>query len=152
MLFQFKFDGACNNNSEQKHMGIGVAVFADGVYYDDLSHYEGFKGDEESSSNVAEWKGCCAAFRKALEYIQSDDQVEIYSDSQLITNQFNGLYAIREEKFTKYFNIAKDLAKQAGLQNLKIKWIKRELNKEADKLSKIALQSVPNGKANKSIL
>lgn len=151
MQITFKFDGACNNNQEggNPDMGVGCAVFVDNVFDEALSTYKGYKGDEESSSNIAEWKGCVEAFRLASEYMEAGDVIQIYSDSQLISRQYNGDYEIKQDKFKKYYNEARELAVNAGLGNLKIQWVKREFNKEADKLSKIALQAVSGGKTKK---
>jgi ribonuclease HI len=142
MYFRIHFDGACNNKQEHPNMGIGIAVFVDNEYQEDLSKFVGVKGDFESSSNVAEWIGCVEAFKMAYEYAEKGDRVEIYSDSQLITHQFNGHYEIRQEKFKEYYRQAKRWYHMANLARLQIKWVPRQQNKEADALSKKGLQSI----------
>ena len=49
---------------------------------------------------------------------------------------------VNKPNLKPYFLEAHRLAKQFGLEDIKIKWVRRELNKEADKLSKIALKQV----------
>lgn len=144
MLLQFKFDGACNNHDDNPAMGLGIAVFIDSVYYEELSKAIYVPGDELSSSNVGEWMACVEAFKLILEYKEAGDTIEVYSDSQLITNQYNDKYEIKKNNFRQYYHQAKILAEKAGLQDLKVKWVKREFNKEADKLSKIALKQYNN--------
>lgn len=150
MLLQIHFDGAVSVSKIGCDMGIGVAVKIDGIYHEDLSKAIGVKGNEESSSNVSEWMACVEAFKLAVEYKEKDDVVEIYSDSELITKQFNGEYEIRKESFRKHYREAMRHYHRLGLMSLKIKWIPRELNKEADRLSKIGLKLITCGEKDKS--
>jgi ribonuclease HI len=136
------FDGAVSKSQLGCDMGLGIAVFVDNIYEEELSKFVGVKGNEESSSNVAEWMACVEAFKLALEYKQEGDTIEIYSDSQLITNQFNGNFEIKEEKFRKYYREAIRHYNKLGSWGLKIQWVKRELNREADRLSKLGLKQL----------
>lgn len=137
------FDGAVSKSQIGCDMGAGIAVFINNSYDEIISKFVGIKGNEESSSNVAEWIGCVEAFKLINELgLELGDQVEVYSDSQIISSQFNGEYQIRDQKFRKYYDEAKRLAKLAGVETIKVKWIPREKNKEADKLSKIGLKSL----------
>lgn len=67
----------------------------------------------------------------------------MFSDSQIIVNQFNERYRITQEHFKKYFNESKSYVKH--IQPIKIQWVPREQNKEADKLSKMGLSLVKEG-------
>ena len=141
MHLKINFDGAVTKSQLGTDMGIGVAVFINGQYYEELSRYLFVPGFNKSSSNVAEWIGCVEAFKLAAEYKEPGDIIEIFSDSQIISYQYNGDYAIKKDEFRVFYNNAKMWAKTAGLENLKIKWVKREFNKEADRLSKKGLHS-----------
>lgn len=148
MKLSFFFDAAVEFSRLGTAMGIGVAVKIDGEYYEDLSFtqfYPGWKYSDAdaSSSNVGEWLGLVNAFKLAAEYKEKGDTVEIYGDSQLIVFAYNGQNAIKKEKFMEYFNEAHEIADKAGLGDLEVKWVPREKNKEADKLSKIALKMKP---------
>ena len=131
------FDGACWNHPDHIHkMGIGVAVFLDEIYEEDLSraiHLE----DPKGSSNHAEWGGAVEAMRIAADLVKEGYSIKIFSDSQIISNQFNGNFRMNKPEFLDYCRIAKHYADKAGVTS--IEWIKRELNKEADRLSKIGL-------------
>lgn len=143
MIIKIKFDGACHNIVDNNnHMGIGLAVFINDVYSEDHSdaiHAEGLNG-ERGTSNIAEWRGCVEAMRKAckLKLKHPGAIFEIYSDSQLISNQFNGDWLIMQNHFKIYKDQADKLARIAGIK--RISWIRREFNKEADKLSKQGLK------------
>jgi hypothetical protein len=56
-------------------------------------------------------------------------------DSQLVVNQMNGQWAIKEGAYTKYAQRCKELLRLFGKKPT-INWIKREQNEEADNLSK----------------
>ncbi len=126
-------------------MGVGVAVWIDDCYEHELSLAiglrEGWEGDR-STSNIAEWIGCVEAMRAAKglkkEYPQAT--IEIYSDSQLITNQFNDKFTIKQPEFHKYKTKAKEYAKGVFGNGKEIQWIRREFNKQADKLSKEGIE------------
>ena len=74
--------------------------------------------------------------------IQEPVEIRIYSDSQLIVNQFNENFETKVKRFLKYKNESKLIANRIRLGD--IIWVSREKNKEADKLSKIALKSKSN--------
>ena len=129
------FDGACDNKLDNPPMGIGVSVEINGNHDPFLSCWIPVEGRKGNSSNVAEWYGCVKAMQ-ILSILDIEDRVEIFSDSKVIASQFNGDYAIRQEKFIPYFKKAKDYALIAGRPNIKVNWIERKYNKHADKLSK----------------
>jgi ribonuclease HI len=145
MHFRIHFDGACDNGmfkrtGKYSPMGIGVAVFINNEYQPDLSKFVGIEGKDGNSSNIAEWMGCVEAFKLAVEYKEEGDTIEIVSDSEVITKQFNGEYEIREEKFKPHYRGAMKLYHKIGQLSLKIKWVPREQNKEADRLSKLGIK------------
>lgn len=143
MNVKIYFDGACNNHAETKPMGIGVAVFIDGKYEEELCLAIGINdGDIEdpSTSNIAEWIGCVEAMKiaHAIKKEFSRCSIQVYSDSQIITRQFNGIYQIKKQEFFKYKEKAKLLWLKINMPF--IEWIPRELNTHADKLSKEGIQ------------
>lgn len=141
------FDGACDNGLLKRTgkfppMGIGVAVFINNEYQEELSKFAGVEGKEGNSSNVAEWMGCVEAFKLATEYKEADDTIEIVSDSEVITKQFNGEYEIKEERFKPHYREAMKYYHRLGQLSLKIRHVLRQYNKEADILSKKGLQLI----------
>lgn len=136
-LIEIFQDGACYNHSEHHTaMGIGVAVFVDKEYQEELSRAIHIQ-DKEGSSNVAEWLACVEALKIASELKCLNCIIKIFSDSKIIVNQFNGIFAIKNDKFISYFKRAKDYAKSAKINS--INWIPREQNRDADRLSKLGL-------------
>lgn len=143
--FSIYFDGACHNKKgEPSPMGIGVAVYIDSTFFYEFSvaEYVGL-----GTSNIAEWNACVTAMsiiKQASEdcIIDEDTIVKIYSDSQLITNQFNGLWKMNDNEFKARYKASWMLLRESNIgEEFKlITWIPREKNKQADKLSKIGLK------------
>lgn len=147
-MIHIKFDGACNNHIKEglRPMGIGVAVFFDDEYIPEESIAVLVEPKVvNGTNNIAEWEGCYEAWKKVweLEDKYPGNPIRMYSDSLIIANQFNGEYGINEVTFQPYYDLT--IAMQANSKsnkNLKIEWVKREFNKEADKLSKNGLQGL----------
>jgi len=141
MKYEIFFDGACHNVPEDPNpiMGIGMAVFADGRYCPDFSEAENYRHHIiRGTNNIAEWRGAVIAMRFASQlkqHITLDEQIIVYSDSQIIAEQFNGRYQIKDDNFKEFYEQAKEFAKIAGVE--RIEWIPRERNRYADVLSKI---------------
>jgi len=141
MKVDIYFDGASNNHLFQEAvMGVGMVLFLDGEVMIEKSIQAG-----KGSSNEAEWFGCCLALKAAVKFVEWADkqkiditEIHIYSDSQLIVNQFHGQYAIKHLHFLPYYNKAKNFESQLGNKLKSLSWVPRTKNKHADKLSKIA--------------
>lgn len=104
-----------------------------GVYFSNLDKtYSEFIG--EGTNNIAEYKAVIFALQKAKSILGKDKakntEIEIRSDSELLVNQLNGKYKIKEEKlkllFVDIWNLMQDF------KSVKFKHINREENKIAD--------------------
>ncbi|XP_071733013.1 uncharacterized protein [Rutidosis leptorrhynchoides] len=62
--------------------------------------------------------------------------MSVYVDSQLVANQFNGIFEAHDESMQKYLKIVQELAVDFDL--FQITQVSRTLNKKADALSKLA--------------
>jgi ribonuclease HI len=95
---------------------------------------------EYASNNVAEY----TALIKALEWLDANGyhshRVEVRGDSQLVVNQMNGEYRIKNKNIVPLFQKAAMLRKKFG--EISIAWVPREENKDADKLSEKAYNNV----------
>lgn len=93
-----------------------------------------------ASNNVAEY----TALVKALEWLAENGyeshKVEVKGDSQLVVNQLNGEYRIKNKNIVPLFQKAAMLKKK--FSDISIAWVPREQNKEADKLSQKAYNNV----------
>ncbi len=88
---------------------------------------------EESTNNVAEY----TALAKALQWLLANNfnshKVEIKSDSQLVVNQLTGDYKVKARRILPLFKHV--LFLKTKFQDIQIKWIPRDMNREADTLT-----------------
>ncbi len=98
----------------------------------------------ETTNNVAEYQAIIFSLKKLKKLIGKKEsksrEVVINTDSELITKQINHEYKIKNEGLKEYFIELWNL--MLDFQNVTIKHIKREENKEADKLVNQALDTL----------
>jgi len=95
----------------------------------------------KATNNIAEYKAVIFALKKAKQLVGKEKsaktKVEVRSDSELLVNQLNGDYKIKEEDFFPLFieiwNLKQDFAAVV------FKHIPREENRLADKMVNQAL-------------
>jgi len=101
----------------------------------------------EKTNNEAEYEAVIFALKKtrALYGRQkaADMEIEIRSDSELITRQLNHRYKIKEENLQPLFIAVWNLT--LDFKNVIFKEVSRERNKEADELVNQALDLKQNG-------
>jgi len=144
MDIEIYFDGACHNIPNQKNkFGVGVAVYVDKEYSPILS--KALPG-KDGTSNISEWFGLLETIKsiKDLEsrckvIKQKIGKVSVYGDSQLIVNQYNGVFQVKDEDLKI---LSKEVFKEIKtLENkITVSWIPRENNTKADELSKIGIE------------
>jgi len=143
------FDGACHNKAGGlAPMGIGVCA---NLSVDEkvlIAEYKGL-----GTSNVAEWEALCRALELARELTRTISPVarmyifRIIGDSQLIINQFNGVFRIKEQSFDPYYVKAHKLVNEIESEGHKldcVEWTRRQNNAIADTLSKEGLAKNPD--------
>lgn len=101
---------------------------------DILKKYSEYIG--KATNNEAEYQGLIFALKKVKAYFGKEKikkmEIELFSDSQLLVKQMNGQYKILDSKIQPLFLTAWNL--KIGYKNIKISFIAREKNKEADRL------------------
>ncbi len=97
----------------------------------------------EATNNESEYEALIFALEKFKQLfgkkIAKVSEIELRSDSELITKQLNGEYKILEPKIQTLFLRAWNL--KLDFKKVKFRFISREKNKEADKLVNDALDS-----------
>lgn len=87
------------------------------------------------TNNVAEYQALLTVLDEIKKRHLATEEIIIKSDSQLLVNQMNGNWKVKSNLIYPLYREAK---KQVANYNLKIKWIPRELNEEADEMSRLA--------------
>ncbi|KAJ0433317.1 putative nucleotidyltransferase, Ribonuclease H [Helianthus annuus] len=87
----------------------------------------------QATNNEAEYEALIAGLQIAKD--MGVKYLKVYVDSLLITNHFNGSYAVKGEKLTKYLEIVKELA--LSFVSFSLTQVPREDNTEADALANL---------------
>jgi ribonuclease HI len=125
-------DGAAKGNPGKS--GIGVIIRDDkGKVLAEISKYIGV-----STNNVAEYTALIFGLQEAL--ILKATGVLVYSDSELMVNQLNGRYKVKDPGL-KRLNLQIDHLRR-GFKEISFEYISREENKEADRLAVSGVESV----------
>jgi len=128
---KIQFDGASAGNPGP--MGIGVVIIDDGRIVDTLSERLANHG----TNNIAEYTALLKGIQKARQLGWKKFIIE--GDSELVIKQVKGIYQVRTRHLKELCSRVKgELAK---IDSYDIRWIPRERNAEADRLSKEALES-----------
>ncbi len=127
-------DGASRGNPGES--GIGVLVVCPNGTKQEIREYIG-----RGTNNEAEYK----ALIRALGHLAAEASTEarIHTDSQLVANQMNGLWKIKNPNLRILHSEAKKLA--SSFSALEIKYIPRKHNAEADRLANEAIDRYFNG-------
>jgi ribonuclease HI len=109
-----------------------------GAYIEDedgnvVAEVSGFLG--VTTNNVAEYRGLLAALRAANQL--NARSLVVHADSELVVKQMNGQYKVKHEKLRPLFLEAQALA--ARLPRFAIRHVRREQNRDADRLANEAM-------------
>ena len=106
--------------------GIGIVIYGEkGERIKEFGKYIGI-----ATNNVAEYNALIYGLQEAL--IAKADEVEINTDSELVSEQLRGEYRVKNSGIKPLFEQALHL--MSGFSKIKINHISRDDNKEADKL------------------
>ncbi len=129
-------DGASKGNPG--HSGIGITAYDENDFI--LKTYKEYTG--EGTNNQAEYK----ALIKGIEVVrnlmeesgESIDEIEFYSDSELIVNQVNFNYRVKEPDLALLNNKFHVLIKKLN-KPYKVFYVDRTKNKNSDMLANMAI-------------
>ena len=122
-------DGGARGNPGPAGFGV-VLHDAAGRRVEGLSRFLGHR-----TNNYAEYQGLLAALDYALQH--GHTALKVFSDSELMVRQIQGRYKVRSPDLLPLYQQAKTLT--ARLQWFRIEHVRREHNREADKLANKAM-------------
>lgn len=132
-IFSLFTDGACdfNDQYEPVNAGIGFIVYdSDNSVLLKVSENIGKK-----TNNEAEYMAVIEGLYKCVEL--KIKNLRVFSDSELVIKQLNGLYKVKNERL-KLLNVeVKRIS--SSFESIQFEHVRRELNEEADALSKEGL-------------
>jgi len=129
MKVKLHTDGASRGNPGEA--GLGVIIYgAEGQKLLEVSEYLGF-----TTNNVAEYRALLRGLEEARNL--GATEVEIFTDSELLARQINGQYKVKNSGLIPLYQKAKELLSQFAAAQ--VTHVRRELNKEADRLANLAI-------------
>jgi ribonuclease HI len=123
------FDGGARANPGPAGYGVYIVDDLGNV----LAELSGSLG--VTTNNVAEYTGLIAALQWAVDH--DVKQIHIKGDSLLIIEQMRGNYKVKNEGLKPLHMKARMLVMQIG--DVKFDHVRREFNKEADRLSNVGM-------------
>lgn len=109
----------------------------DGTHLASLSKYLG-----HTTNNVAEYEGLLAALSYALQL--NHQRLKIITDSELLARQINGQYKVKNPNLKVLYDRARTLIAQ--FYTFRIEHVRREHNREADRLANEAMDAASKNK------
>ncbi|KAK0571374.1 hypothetical protein LWI29_014859 [Acer saccharum] len=124
--WQLRIDGSSNTH------GSGAGVVVSTPEGDSVECALCF--DFKATNNQAEYEALIAGLKVCT--VLGADEVEIFSDSQVVVNQVLDEYQARDESMITYLELAKELLER--FKEYRIVHVPREENEQADALAKLA--------------
>jgi ribonuclease HI len=124
-------DGASRGNPGEAGFGVHVTT-PDGAPVAELYGYLG-----RASNNVAEYQALIHALKYALDH--GATRVEVFSDSELVVRQIGGQYRVKHADMIPLHGKARGLLSR--FQEARVSHVRREQNKDADRLANQALDT-----------
>ena len=135
----------CDGLCEPRNPG-GIATYGFVVYgpEDLVLHEEGgfLVRGEGASNNVAEYGAALQALKWTLGNGYEAAEIVLHGDSRLLINQLSGAWAVRSPKIRPLWEEAKALISRFREVRPELRWVPREENEEADRLSVAAYVEV----------
>ena len=123
-------DGAARGNPGPAGLGAILRDAKTGEVLAELARFLGIR-----TNNYAEWTAVEEAVRQALELGAS--QVDLRMDSELVARQITGRYRVKHADLKPIH--ARVMAMLGQLDGYTVGHVPRELNKDADRLSNVAI-------------
>jgi ribonuclease HI len=123
-------DGAARGNPGPAGLGAILRDAETGAVLVELARFLGVR-----TNNYAEWTAVEEALREALALGAS--QVDLRMDSELVARQISGRYRVKHPDLKPIH--ARVMAMLGQLKGYTVGHVPRELNKDADRLSNVAI-------------
>jgi ribonuclease HI len=124
-------DGACRGNPGVGGAGA-VITDAQGSVIWESKEYLG-----HCTNNIAEYKALILGLKGAL--TEGYKNLEVYLDSELLTNQINGSYRVKNEKLKVLMTEIRGLL--TSFDTIQVKHVLRSSNSHADRLANLAIDT-----------
>jgi ribonuclease HI len=129
-MFVGYFDGCSKNNPGEAGAGAYIVDYTENKVI-----WKGYKYLGIMTNNEAEYQSVILLLTMAKQFNISS--IEVRGDSSLVVNQMNGIWKVKEPRMK-----ALKAEAQSIMTDMKVtfKWVPREENSNADKLSNYAVE------------
>lgn len=124
-------DGACRGNPGIGGAGAVITDEADNILWEE-KEYLG-----HCTNNIAEYKALILGLKGAL--AQGFNQLDVYLDSELLANQINGSYKVKNENLKILMQEVRGLL--SSFKSVQVKHVLRCQNRQADKMANLAIDT-----------
>jgi ribonuclease HI len=128
--FLIHTDGAARGNPGPAGLGAVLRDASSGEIVAELARFLGIR-----TNNYAEWTAVEAALEEALRL--GATEVDLRMDSELVARQISGRYRVKHADLKPIH--ARVMAMLGRLRGYSVGHIPRELNRDADRLSNVAI-------------
>ena len=128
--FLIHTDGAARGNPGPAGLGAVLRDATSGEIVAELARFLGVR-----TNNYAEWTAVEAALEEALRL--GATEVDLRMDSELVARQISGRYRVKHPDLKPIY--ARVMAMLGRLRGYSVGHIPRELNRDADRLSNVAI-------------
>ena len=125
-------DGACEPVNPYGHMGIGAVIFENGKSVFEYSKH--IPASKQNSNNVAEYLAVHAVLDWLIQQELTNEEILVRGDSKLSMMQCAGEWNINKGIYVSLAHEAR--RKITPFSNIRFEWVPREMNENADNLSK----------------
>lgn len=123
-----KFDGACRGNPS-KYLGLGCVLYRDNKIVETKTYKLEMK--PKGTNNQAEYLSLMVGLDMCID--NKIEELLVQGDSELVINQINDVYNVNNKQLKEYYNKIKK--KIHSFKKITFEHIKREFNKDADRLA-----------------
>jgi ribonuclease HI len=135
VIFRAYIDGAARGNPGPAGAGVWIAPRGE------EGAEELFEALGRTTNNVAEYRALLIALARAEEV--GADEVEIFSDSELLVRQVNGNYRVKADHLKPL--VAEAVHRAKGFRRFSIVHVRREQNRNADRLANLGADASEGG-------
>jgi len=131
------FDGLCEPKNPGGIATYGVTIKKNGkVIHEENGLADAVPWTSEASNNVAEYSGIVHGLRWLVSHGFNKSPVIVRGDSKLVISQLSGTFKVKAPRIVDLYKKAVELADH--FHEIHYEWVNRELNSDADLLSRIA--------------
>jgi ribonuclease HI len=133
----FNFDGLCEPKNPGGIASYGVIIRKGKVHLlEDSGLAFAEPWSNEASNNVAEYSALIRGLRWLKDHDMLNLPIVVRGDSSLVINQLKGTFKVKAIRLIELYEEARKLLRE--FTHLRLEWIDRSQNKEADLLSRLA--------------